>query len=128
MANALFRLGLLLGKREYLETASSMVEQMSARIGKYPGGFAGWYKLLLKQQQPHYEIAVVGPDAAKVLTQIQSQYLPQAVVAATSKESNLHLFKGRYTKDKTHIFVCRDNVCQLPVEDLKDAKAIYNHQ
>ena len=127
MANSLFRLGQLLVKREYLEISSKMVEQMSARIGQYPNGFAGWGKLLLKQLHPFYEVAVVGPDAAEVLTQIQSEYQPQLVVAAITGESNLPLFKGRYTKDKTHIFVCRDNVCQLPVEDLQDAKAIYNH-
>ncbi len=125
MANSLFRLGQVLVKKEYLEISSKMVEQMSTQIGQYPNGFAGWGRLLLKQLHPFYEVAVVGPDAARVLSQIQSAYLPQIVVAATSGESDLPLFKGRYTKDKTHIFVCHDNVCQLPVEDLKDAEAIY---
>jgi len=128
MASSLFRLGHLLVKREYLEISSKMVGQMGARIKQYPNGFAGWGKLLLKEIYPFYEIAVVGPDASKILTEIQSEYLPQVVVAASTRDSELLLFKGRYTKDKTHIFVCRDNVCQLPVEDLKDAKAIYHNQ
>ncbi|MFO7668115.1 MAG: thioredoxin domain-containing protein [Bacteroidales bacterium] len=128
MANSLFRLGKILLNSEYMEISSKMMEQMSARIVQYPNGFAGWGKLLLKQLHPFYEVAVVGPDAASILARIQSEYLPQVVVAASTGESDLPLFKGRYTKDKTLIFVCRDNVCQLPVENLKDAKAIYNHQ
>ncbi len=128
MANSLFRLGKILFINEFIEISSRMMEQMSARIGQYPNGFAGWGKLLLKQLHPFYEVAVVGPNAAFILARIQSEYLPQVVVAASCGESDLPLFRGRYSKDKTLIFVCRDNVCQLPVENLQDAKAIYDHQ
>jgi len=127
MGHALFKLGHLLANKEYLEIAAAMVEQMSDRIRQYPMGFAAWGRLLLSQQHPFYEIAVVGPEAKIILSQIHSEYLPQAVVSATTKESNLPLFQDRFIKDKTHIFVCRDNVCQLPVEKLQDAKAIYHH-
>ena len=128
MANALFRLGHLFVESEYLDISTRMVEKLGPQIAQYPNGFSAWGRLLLKQLHPFYELAVVGPDAAAILSQIQSEYLPQVEVAATATESDLPLFKGRYTKHKTHIFVCRDNVCQLPVEDLKDAKAIYHPQ
>lgn len=128
MAHALFSLGHLLARVDYLEISSKMADQMSARVRQHPGGFAGWGKLILKQLHPYYEVAVVGPQARERLAEIHSEYLPQLVIAASTEESDLPLFKGRFMKDKTHIFVCRDNVCQLPVEDLKDAKAIYHHQ
>jgi len=127
MGHALFRLGHLLAKKEYLDLASAMIEQMSDRIRQYPMGFAAWGCLLLSLQHPFYEIAVVGPEAESILSQIYSEYLPQAVVSATTKESDLPLFRNRFLKDKTHIFVCRNNVCQLPLEKLQDAKAIYHH-
>jgi len=128
MSYNLFRMGHLLAEKDYLEISTKMVEQMSGRILQYPNGFSGWGKLLLKQLHPFYEIAVVGPGAEALLHEIQSEYLPHVVVAATTRESNLPLFKGRYQKEKTHIFVCRDNACLLPVEELNDAKSIYNHQ
>ena len=128
MAGSLFRLGHLLVKREYLDISSLMLEKMGPRIAQYPNGFAGWGKLLLKELYPFYEVAVAGPDAFRMLTQIQSEYLPQVVMAASSRESDIPLLKGRFSKDKTHIFVCRDNVCQLPVEEVSDAKAIYHYQ
>jgi uncharacterized protein YyaL (SSP411 family) len=127
MAHALFRLGHLLAREDYLGIASKMADQMSARVRQYPGGFAAWGKLILKQLYPCYEVAVVGPRAMERLAEIHSEYLPQLVIAASTRESDLPLFKGRFMKDKTHIFVCRDQVCQLPVEDLNDAKAIYHY-
>lgn len=128
MAGSLFRLGHLLVNKDFLGISARMVEQMGSRIGQYPNGFSAWGSLLLRDLYPFYEVAVLGPDAGTVLSRIQSEYLPQVVVSASPRESDLPLFKGRYKKDKTHIFVCRDNVCQLPLEDLQDAKAIYHHQ
>jgi uncharacterized protein YyaL (SSP411 family) len=126
MARNLFTVGHLLSKKDYIDLASSMLEQISARIEQYPNGYAGWGSLLLKYQHPFYEIAVVGPDAPRILKQLSEEYLPQAVIAASISENDLPLFKGRYRKDRTLIFVCRDNVCQLPLEDPEDAKAIYH--
>jgi uncharacterized protein YyaL (SSP411 family) len=128
MAHVLFKLGHLLTNMEYLELSSAMLGKMTERIEQSPAGYAGWGRLLLKQQHPFYEIVVAGPDAHKILWQLQQEYLPQAVMAGTVQESDLPLFKGRFQKDKTRIFVCQGNVCQLPVEDPEDAKAIYHHQ
>ncbi len=126
MALNLFRLGHHLVKREYLEQSASMLDRMKGRIIQYPNGFAGWGNLLLKQQHPFYEIAVVGPDAEKILLELGREYLPNAILTGTDTENDLPLFRDRYQKDKTHIFVCMDNVCQLPVNNPEDAKAIYH--
>jgi uncharacterized protein YyaL (SSP411 family) len=126
MAHNLFRMGHLFTDRKYLELSESMVNQMSDRIEQYPNGFAGWGRLWLMQKHPFYEIAVAGPDAKGVVANISKDYLPNAIMAGTITESELSIFRDRFRKDKTHIFVCRDNVCQLPVEDPEDAKAIYN--
>ena len=126
MAHNLFRLGHLQVNFEYLELSSSMVRNMSAHIQQSPSAFAGWGRLLLKLQQPFFEIAVVGPGAKEVVKQLSSDYLPHAVMAGTTTSSDLLLFRDRFQKDKTYIFVCRDNVCQLPLEDPGDAKAIYH--
>ena len=126
MAHNLFRLGKILVNSGYLELSSSMVHNMSAHITQYPHGFAGWGRLLIKHQHPFFQIAVVGPRAEEVVRQLSGDYLPHAVLAGATAPSDLPLFRDRFKKDKTHIFVCRDNVCQLPVENPGDAKAIYH--
>jgi uncharacterized protein YyaL (SSP411 family) len=46
-------------------------------------------------------------------------------VLGSTKESELPLFKNRFEEENTRIYVCRDNVCQLPVIDPDEAKKIY---
>jgi uncharacterized protein YyaL (SSP411 family) len=128
MAHNLFRLGHLLTKGIYLDMSSGMIKRLAQQIEKYPYGYAGLGRLLINHQQPYYEVAVVGPDAAEIIRQLSAGYIPQVVLAGTTGESDLPLFRDRYQKDKTHIFVCSNNVCQLPVEDPEDAEAIYHHQ
>jgi len=69
---------------------------------------------------------VVGKDARSKVLAMASAYLPQALLVGTSGESSLPLFLQRYDRDKTRIFVCQDNVCQLPVEEPADAETIYH--
>jgi len=99
---------------------------MTGQFEQYPQGFSNWGRLLLKQQNPYYEIAVVGPNAASVIEELSIEYLPNAILVGSGSESDLPLFMDRFENGKTRIFVCRDNVCQLPVEDPEDAKAIYH--
>jgi uncharacterized protein YyaL (SSP411 family) len=126
MAHNLFRMGHFFTNREYLERSESMVNGMSDKIEQYPGGFAGWGCVWLMQKHPFYEITVVGLKATRFVEELSKDYLPQTIIAGSVRESDLPLFRDRFQKDKTHIFVCRDNVCQLPLEDPEDAKAIYN--
>jgi uncharacterized protein YyaL (SSP411 family) len=123
MARNLLRLGHAKGDRNYLDRSRSMLELMTEYIKRYPGGFAGWIQLLLTMEFPFYEIAVVGPEAKRILKEFSREYLPGTLLAGSMEESELPLFRGRFRKDKTHIFVCRDQVCRLPVETVKDAKA-----
>jgi uncharacterized protein YyaL (SSP411 family) len=125
MAHNLFRLGHMLVKREYLELSSTMMKQMQRLFDQYPQGFANWGRLILMNLYPFYEIAVVGPAAGSVLGMLTCEYLPQGIVVGSTSVSPLPLFQDRFPNDKTKIFVCRDNVCQLPVEDPRDAKRIY---
>ncbi len=126
MAQNLFRLGHILANSSYVDQSVAMLRQMTGQFEQYPQGFSNWGRLLLKQQNPYYEIAVVGPNAASVIEELSIEYLPNAILVGSGSESDLPLFMDRFENGKTRIFVCRDNVCQLPVEDPEDAKAIYH--
>jgi uncharacterized protein YyaL (SSP411 family) len=125
MAHNLFRLGHLLANRDYMDLSTSMMKKMQGLFDKYPQGFSNWGRLILMNLNPFYEIAVVGPYAATLLGMLTGDYLPQGMVVGSTKASTLPLFQDRFESDKTKIFVCRNNVCQLPVEDPEDAKRIY---
>lgn len=121
MAKDLFRLSYLLDKPEYLETAQKMLEIISGNIGEYPSGYSNWCQLLLKLTGPHFEIAIVGPEAAKRLQELQKYQLPQVVFCAGTVENNLPLLQNRFVPGKTLIYICQNNSCMLPVETVEEA-------
>ncbi len=126
MAHNLFRLGHMVAEKEHLDRAASMLRQMTGQLTQYPQGFANWGRLMLKEMNPYYEIAVVGPGAGAVIGQLATEYLPHALLVGSAEGGELPLIRDRFTSGKTRIFVCQDNVCQLPVEDPADAKRIYH--
>ena len=126
MAHNLFRLGHIIAEKAYVDRSLSMLRQMTGRFEQSPSSFANWGRLLLKHQNPYYEIAVVGPSATSVIEKLSQEYLPHAFLVGSTSEVDLPLFRDRFESGKTRIFVCRDNVCQLPVEDPEDAEAIYH--
>jgi hypothetical protein len=126
MAHNLFRLGHILVKKEYIAHAGTMMNQMKGRFEQYPTGFSNWGKLIITQLNPYYEVAVVGPSAKSVVESLSLDYIPHSLVVGCISDNNLPLFQNRFESDKTRIFVCQGNVCQLPVEDPEDAKRIYH--
>ena len=46
--------------------------------------------------------------------------LPNSLIAASNKPSELYLLKDRYLKMRP-IFMCVDNTCKFPVSDVKQA-------
>ena len=128
MAHNLFTLGHLMDRREYLELSASMMQQMQGRFEQYPMGFANWGRLILLHLNPFYEVVVVGPSAKSRVKSVIGEFLPHAVVAGSDGPSDLPLFQNRLEGELTRIYVCRNNVCQLPVEDPEEARKIYRIQ
>jgi len=127
MAHNLYRLGHILLKREYLDQSASMMKRMQRRFEQYPMGYTNWGRLILLHLNPFYEVVVLGPSARSLMEDLNRDYQPQALVLGSTKGSALPLFKDRFEEKNTRIFVCRDNVCQLPVLDPEEARKIYRH-
>jgi uncharacterized protein YyaL (SSP411 family) len=128
MAHNLFTLGHLLARGEYLELSASMMQKMQGRFEQYPMGFAHWGRLILLHLHPFYEVVVVGPSARSRVKSMIGEFLPHALVAGSKGQSDLPLFHNRLEGELTRIYVCRDNVCQLPVEDPEEARKIFRIQ
>lgn len=53
--------------------------------------------------------------------EINSIYFPNILIAATKKDSNRYLLKNRYIKGENLIYVCVNNTCKFPVNNVKEA-------
>jgi uncharacterized protein len=121
MAKNFFRFGKLTGKQEYIGKAEKMLKNVQDKIPEYPQSYSNWLDLMMNFTHPHFEIAVTGKDHIKNAGFFMEKYLPNIVLAATNKKSELALLKDRLVSEKNFIYVCSGNTCQLPVSSGEDA-------
>jgi uncharacterized protein len=124
MANNLYSLYLLIGKPEYLVFAKRMLHHVTAQFARYPMAFANWGTLMLKLTHPHFEVVVCGENAKKTIARLQVEYRPDVIWIYSENEKEIPILRSRFKKGKTLIYVCREGVCQLPVENINDAEKL----
>jgi hypothetical protein len=76
---------------------------------------------MLNYAYPFYEVAIVGDDAFNKISELNSKYLPNIILAGNTKESNLPLLANRYVDNQTFIYVCVNKACKLPVLEVEKA-------
>lgn len=127
MVHNLQRLGILLDRPEWLETASDMLTAMQDAVEKYPMSFERWASAMLNNVYPMHEIAIVGENAYEKALEIQRRFLPNKVISASRQsEETSSLLAGKSGGKDAYIYVCRHFACQRPVITLEDFWALVN--
>lgn len=123
MARNGFRMARFFPEEGFEERARAMLDQVWQDVSGSGDltYYSNWSRLYLDFLNPPFEIAIVGPQVAAKRDSMQRTYLPNAVWMGSEQESDLDLLKGKYREGKTLIFVCRNRVCQLPVEHTTQA-------
>ena len=121
MANALFLVGTLLDKTDYLAKSEVMLNNIQNQISSYGSGYSHWGNLMLRNVYPFYEVAIVGKDAVEKRKAITKYYIPNKVVLGAVSQSSLPLLEGKYVKGQTPYYVCVNKACQLPTTSLDEA-------
>jgi uncharacterized protein YyaL (SSP411 family) len=117
----LFRLGHYNGNKQLLLHSKKMINNISDNINDRVTDHLLWLSNSQNYSQKFYELAVSGTDAFLRAEELMEMYLPNSLIAASNKPSELYLLKDRYFKDETYIYVCVDNTCKFPVSDVKQA-------
>ncbi|MBT3423812.1 MAG: thioredoxin domain-containing protein, partial [Bacteroidetes bacterium] len=122
MAHNLFKLGKILGRTDYLEHANQMLLGVQSKIQEHPAYHANWFRLQLNELYPSYEVVVCGKNALKIKNELNDTYFANVLFAGSTKENDeLSVLQNRFVKGKSLIYVCQDNACKLPVEQVKQA-------
>lgn len=123
-AEALLRLGVLVGNPDYRGEALRIILTMKELLGRQPTGFGRLLCVLDSVLAPSQEIAIVGEfaqaETQALFAQVRRHYLPNTVVAAKEPAavSILPLLEGRgLVEGKAAAYVCENYSCQLPVTD-----------
>jgi len=127
MVHNLQRLGILLDRSEWRETASSMLVAMRETVEKYPLSFQRWATALLNEVHPIQEIAIVGENAFEKALEIQRGFLPNKIIAASQQPDETQpLLAGKPGAADALIYVCRNFACQRPVSTLAEFWELVN--
>lgn len=121
MANNLHKLYLIMSKPEYFTIAKKMLQPIKKQFLNYPMAYANWGTFILKVTFPYYEAAILGADAESVLREMQIEFHPNILWIFSKSESKIPILNNRMVSGKTLVYVCKDSVCQLPVETAKQA-------
>ena len=98
-----------------------MLNNVKESITTYPGGYSNWLQLMSDFSTDYYEIAVSGADAMHKLKEINQTYIPNKLIAGSTKDSPIPLMEGRFNDDITFIYICVDGACKLPEEKVSKA-------
>jgi len=124
IAKSLFLLARYFGENRYQDISKNMLKRILPMISSYPEGYSNWSILLLYFTSSFYEIAIVGKDVEEKHENFSKLYLPNVIFAGSRNQSTLPLLFNRYVQHKTFIYVCENNSCKIPVENIDEAIAL----
>ncbi|MCK5856526.1 MAG: thioredoxin domain-containing protein [Bacteroidales bacterium] len=125
MARNLFKLSHYFNKEEYLSISKQMLHNTKDKFKQYGSSMSNWGILMMDFIGPNYEVVISGNKAETFLHKMQTKYLPNVIWASSkAKNRKITLLENRYAENKTHIYVCINQACQLPVESPDEALKI----
>ena len=86
-----------------------------------PAYYSNYARNMLLQSTPPFVIAIVGDDWKEKLSGLQTHFLPNVLFMGGEIEGKLPSLKGKLVPFKTLIYVCRNKICQRPVEKVGEA-------
>ena len=122
MANNLIKLGIMMDKQNYHQTAQSMLSQVYKVVTKQPHYMSNWAIAFHLNFYTLYEIIIIGEQALEFKAELSKLKLPNYVIMGTKTDSDLPLLADRKSIDgKTTIYVCQHKTCQLPAFSVNEA-------
>ncbi len=110
------RLGLLLDKSDYLDSAAKMYTTSKGALEKHPLSFPAWLNSVLGLHQGVKEFAIIGDNALEKAQEILAYYIPdRIIVASILEDDSLPLLKGKKAEKDALIYICQNYACQRPV-------------
>ena len=128
MCKNLFLLSHHTGNRDFLNIGKSMLNEISTQLISSPLDYMNWLSVSLDYYDKFYEVVISGKKSIEMAKEINSIYLPNILIATSKKDSEKYLLKNRYIKGENLIYVCVNNTCKYPVNNVDAAlKLITNN-
>ena len=121
MARNLYLLGVYFDKPDYIDFSKQMLVNIESNMASNIAYHTNWAQLMLSFIYPPSEVVIAGPAAHEIRNELDEIFLPNIIVAGGTEESSMPLMQSRFSPDQTYIFVCKKNICKLPVNAVSEA-------
>lgn len=121
MAKVLYQLGTIYLDTAYTSISIKMSAAVAARVKKQSRFHLQWASFAGLLAGKSYEVVIMGADASYVSQQLQLFYLPTSIIMGNTTKETLPLMQQKYKAGKTLIYVCTNQLCKRPEEDLVKA-------
>ena len=127
MAYNLYWLGIYFDEKGWKERSRSMVMANADHIIRFPTSFGWWGCLFLEIVSGTDEIAVIGKDFQQLQHEIFAIYIPHKVLMGSVTDNELFpMLAGKIATKEAIIFLCKDYVCQQPVNSIERFMSLIN--
>ena len=127
MAYNLYHLAIYFDKGEWKDRSLNMINSIGEIISRYPTSFGIWACLLMEIISGTYEIAVLGNNYQKLQLDLFNHYLPHKIMMAShAGNDEFPLLVGKISPEKPIIYLCKDFICQQPVDSIKRFMSLIN--
>ena len=125
MALALYRLGVMLDNKGYIQQSKRALNNIKDNMLGYPTYYANWAILMDWFIHEPYEVAICGEHALQLNGELNTCFLPNCIVLGKTSSSNLlleiPLIDDKLKPGETWIYVCQDKTCGIPVKTVDQA-------
>jgi uncharacterized protein YyaL (SSP411 family) len=117
--------------KPYRDKAKTIFTLAGEMMSRSHNAFAQMFIALDFYLDNSKEVVVVGPEQSKekdaVITMLRTEFLPNKTVGYISPDSksSFPVFENKVTAEgRTIVYVCENNVCKFPTEDLTQARQL----
>lgn len=121
MALTIFRLSRYFYRPDLEKKALAMLAHVGTTIIKNPSSYAQWFSLALEVEARSLLVVIYGKEALPYRREMAKVYLPFVLLAGSQSQSELPCFTGRYSADKTSIYICTPDSCLMPLDNIQEA-------
>ena len=122
MAENLLRAGGHLGRTEWTKHGEEMLDAIAEDLLAYPRAHSTWLRLAQQKLGETREVVVVGPKALTWIRSLKRTPIAVQFWAASETAEEFPLLQHRFKAGKTLIYLCENNQCGLPIDQLEEAK------
>ena len=120
LAHVFYIFGSFKGDQQLKNQALKMLAKLKDEITQYPSVYAHWAHLKLYHDAQINELVITGAEANKLFLEFHQHYIPATFAVICKHSSDVPLLKGKFSADKTQLFICEGERCYAPLSTIKD--------